>query len=168
MIQTTDTMSVYLNEDRQGAITCLHCGQKHLVNMSNYQEQDIGGKTLKVKCSVCNKTFHVRFDLRRYQRLNVHFPGQLIHLSSQEKISSITVTSLSVGGVSFTLDSEGQLQHGEVYKINFHLDDRSHSLIYEEVIIKHFEGRCAGAEFHQSDAYNYALDFYIISEPSSF
>ncbi|MGE3540572.1 MAG: hypothetical protein AB7N91_24420 [Candidatus Tectimicrobiota bacterium] len=167
MLQITDTMRVYLNEGRQGVITCLYCGQKRRINMSNYKDHHIGGRALKVKCSVCGRIFHVRFDFRRYHRLSVQLVGKLLRLNTQEEIEAITVTSLSVGGIGFLLENPQEVQCGQRYGVSFHLDDAQHSLICEDILVKRIEGNFIGAEFYQSDKYNYELDFYIMSEPGS-
>ncbi len=167
MTQTTDTIRVYLNESRQGIIACMHCGQKRTVNMSNYKDNHIGGKALKVKCSHCGKTFNVKFDFRRYHRVNVNFPGKLVHVETKEEIATIVIISLSVGGVGFLFEKNIELSNEDIYEVSFHLDDASHSYICEEVLIKRIHGRCVGAEFYQNDKYNYELDFYLMSEPWS-
>src|SRR3954451_23576020 len=61
MVQTVETTRVYLNEKRQGVATCVHCGAKYPINMSNYTEHHLGTKALKVKCSSCKKIFHITY-----------------------------------------------------------------------------------------------------------
>jgi hypothetical protein len=72
MVPTTETTRIYLNENRQGVVTCVHCDVKHTINMSNYTGDYLGEKSLKVKCSMCNKTFYIKFDLRKYHRININ------------------------------------------------------------------------------------------------
>ena len=59
MVPARETTRVYLNEQRQGVVTCVHCDAQRTINMSNYTDQYLGGKPLKVKCDTCHKIFHI-------------------------------------------------------------------------------------------------------------
>jgi hypothetical protein len=50
---------------------------------------------------------------------------------------------------------------GDVFDIQFALDDDCHSMIHEEIIIRRTNGHVIGAEFTNHDTYRYELDFYI-------
>jgi PilZ domain len=161
MVPRTEAIRIYLNEDRQGVVTCVHCGVTRTINMSNYTDDCLGKRSLKVKCSICNKIFHIKFDLRKYPRLDVNFPGKLCYHRAEKAIDDITIISLSFGGVHFIINSDLKIKDGDIYLINFQLDDEYCSVICEEILIKRVDGRLVGAEFYQSDKYNHALDFYI-------
>jgi len=132
--------------------------------MSNYTDNYLGKKSLKVKCSTCKKTFYIKFDLRKYHRLDVKFPGKIFYFQSEEDLDDITITSLSLGGVGFTVNNNLTVTSNDIYRIKFQLDDEYSSAICEEIIIKRVDGRFVGAEFYHSDRYNYELDFYIAAE----
>ena len=161
MAPTPETTRVYLNENRRGVVTCVHCDVKHSINMSNYTDDYLGEKSLKVKCSTCNKTFYVKFDLRRYYRINTNFPGKIFYFQSEREIDDITVISLSLGGVGFIINGNLDIKSNNTYRIKFQLDDEYGSVICEEITIKRVDGHFVGAEFYHSDRYNHALDFYI-------
>jgi len=164
MISTMETTRIYLNEHRQGVVTCVHCDVKRTINMSNYTDDYLGEKSLKVKCSMCNKTFLIKFDLRKYHRINVNFPGKIFCFRSGIAIDDVIITSLSLGGVGFTISKVLNIKNDDIYKIKFQLDDEYNSVICEEIIIKRVEGRFVGAEFYHSGRYNHELDFYIAAE----
>jgi len=161
---TPETRRIYLNENRQGMVTCVHCDVKHTINMSNYTDDYLGKKSLKVKCSMCNKTFYIKFDLRKYHRININIPGKIFHFQYEKEIDDITITSLSLGGVGFIINESLNLEKSDIYRIKFQLDDEYGSVICEEIIIKRIDGSFVGAEFYHSDRYNYELDFYITAE----
>jgi hypothetical protein len=165
MVQTTETTRIYLNENRQGVVTCVHCAVKRNINMSNYTDHHLGQKSLKVKCSTCNKTFHIKFDLRRYYRININIPGRISHSQSRKEIDDLTIMSLSLGGVGFTINNDLDIKIDDIYEIKFQLDDEHNSVICEEIIIKRIDGRFIGAEFYHSNRYNHELDFYIVATP---
>ena len=161
MVPSTETTRVYLNENRQGVVTCVHCDVKRAINMSNYTDHYLGKKSLKVKCSTCNKTFHIKFDLRKYYRIRINFPGKIFYVQSEKDIDDIIIISLSLGGIGFVISDELSIKRDEIYRIKFQLDDEYSSVVCEEIIIKRVEGRFVGAEFYHSDRYNHELDFYL-------
>jgi predicted Zn finger-like uncharacterized protein len=164
MVQTVETIRVYLNENRQGVVTCVHCGVKYPVNMSNYTDHHLGAKASKVKCSSCKKIFHIKFDFRRYHRIDVNIPGKISHIHTREKNIDINIVSLSVGGVGFVVNEVFSWKKEDVFEIKFQLDDDDSAVICEEISIKYSNGQFVGAEFYHSDRYNYELDFYIMSK----
>jgi hypothetical protein len=164
MVPTTETTRIYLNENRQGVVTCVHCDVKHTINMSNYTGDYLGEKSLKVKCSMCNKTFYIKFDLRKYHRININFPGKIFYFHSKKEIDDITIVSLSLGGVGFIINESLNIKISNVYRIKFQLDGEYGSVICEEIIIKRVDGCFVGAEFYYSDRYNHELDFYITAQ----
>ena len=165
MVQTVETIRVYLNDKRQGKVTCVHCGVKYPIHMSNYTDHNLGGKSLKVQCGTCHIFSHVKFDLRRYHRININIPGEISHLYMREERININIVSLSVGGVGFIINDAFYVKNGDLCEIKFQLDDDQSSVICEEITIKNVDGRFVGAEFYHSDRYSYELDFYIMSEP---
>lgn len=164
MVQAVETTRIYLDHNRQGVITCIHCGVKRAINMSHYTDNYLGGKSLKAKCSACGRIFLVHFEFRRYHRINVNLPGRILQLSTRKKLDNVTVVSLSVNGIGFITDNNIMLNPEESYEIIFYLDDGNNSMICEEILIRRINGRFVGAEFHHNDKYNYELDFYIMSE----
>jgi hypothetical protein len=163
MVQTVETIQVYLNERRQGVVTCMYCGVKYPVNMSNYTNHHLGGKSFKAKCNTCKKDLHVKFELRKYRRIDVDIPGKISHLCTREERININIVSLSVVGIGFFINDVFYAKDGDICEIEFQLDDESNSVICEEIIIKNVNDRFVGAEFYHSDRYNYELDFYVMS-----
>jgi c-di-GMP-binding flagellar brake protein YcgR len=161
MVPTSETTRIYLNEHRQGVVTCVHCGVKHTINMSNYTDDHLGEKSLKVKCSMCKKTFYIKFDLRKYHRININISGKIFCSQSEKEISDITIISLSLGGIGFFVKEDLNIKNNGIYIIKFQLDDEHVSVICEEIIIRRVDGSFVGAEFYHSDKYNHELDFYI-------
>jgi hypothetical protein len=162
MVPASETTRVYLNEKRQGVVTCVHCDVKRTINMSNYTDHYLGGKPLKVKCDTCNKIFHVKFDCRRYHRIHVNLPGKIFYLQTKKDIGNIIITSLSCGGIGFIINNNLDIKTDIIYVIEFQLDDEHRSVICEEIVIKRVDGCCVGAEFYHRERYNHALDFYMM------
>jgi hypothetical protein len=87
---------------RCGVVACPKCGVTRAVNLVHYKGE-LGGKLLKVKCAACATVVNVRFDFRYHHRVAVRLPGTLVQCETKHVLASLTVTSLSVSGVGFTL-----------------------------------------------------------------
>jgi hypothetical protein len=164
MVHLVETAQIYLNEQRQGLVTCMHCGLKRPIDMANYTDDCLRGKALQVQCSSCGKAFQVKFNSRRYHRINVNLPGKILHFSTRKELSNVIVTSLSVNGICFIISDRDILKCNNLYDLIFYLDDDNHSIICEEIVIKRINSLFVGAEFCHSDRYNHELDFYVTSE----
>ena len=168
MAATVDISRVYLNEDGQGVITCHHCDVQRQIHTSQRLHESIHRKLVKTKCKSCESIFYVRFNCRRYPRIPVHFRGKLVQLHSQEVLGNVQIISLSLGGISFLLTKDVPLNIGDVFDIQFVLDDDCQSMIHEEIIVRRTNGLCIGAEFSNHDTYKYELDFYISARGGAF
>jgi len=161
MTTILEITSVYLDAQRCGVVTCPRCGVTRAVNLAHY-EGELGGKVLKVKCAACATVVNVRFDFRHHHRIAVRLPGTLVQRGTKHVLASLTITSLSVSGVGFTLCTPLPVQPGEHYDLIFFLDDTNHTLIFETVVMRRVQDREVGAEFCLEDAYHSALDFYLM------
>ena len=156
---------VYLDDNREGTITCLACGVKRPINMSKYGD-DIGGKTLNAQCRTCTAVFRATFDFRRHCRLHVHLPGRLLQLRTREEVEPIVVTSLSVTGLGFVTMPAVPVRVGDKYEVVFVLDDEDQSVLFEEIVIIRVRGTRVGAAFSPSQYTNHDLVFFVMSEMS--
>ena len=168
MAAPVDISRVYLNEDGQGVITCHHCDVHRPIQTSQYLHESIHRKLIKTKCKNCESIFYVRFNCRKYPRIPVHFPGKLVRLHSQKVLGNVQIISLSIGGISFILAQDISINIGDVFDIQFVLDDDGQSMIHEEIIVRRTNGPCIGAEFSHHDTYKYELDFYISARGGAF
>jgi hypothetical protein len=103
----------------------------------------------------------VRFDCRRYPRIQVDFLGKLVRLHTQKALGTVKIISLSMGGIGFIINNEITINIGDVFDIQFVLNDDRRSIIREEITIRRTNGHFVGAEFSHQDKYKYELDFYI-------
>jgi hypothetical protein len=161
MATILEITNVYLNTKRCGVVTCPKCGITRAVNLAHYKGE-LGGKVLKVKCAACATVVNVRFDFRHHHRVAVRLPGTLLQCGTKHALASLTITSLSVSGVGFTLCTPLPVRSGEYYDVIFFLDDANHTLIFETAVIRRVEDREVGAEFCLEDPYHSALDFYLM------
>jgi hypothetical protein len=139
------TISVYLDHRQHGVLHCVFCGAKQSITLAAHQEHP-GGKFFHVRCGACHHIFGVRVECRRHQRLQVALPGTLYAHNVPEALDTITVTSLSAGGIGFSTTQQ-RVALGARYTVAFALQDEDHSMIIEDLIIRRVEGTAVGAEF---------------------
>ena len=168
MVATVDISRVYLNDDGPSVITCRHCDVQHPMHMSQYLHESIGRELAQIKCKNCERIFYVRFDCRRYPRIQVDFLGKLVRLHTQKVLENVKIISLSMGGIGFIINSDITINIGDVFDIQFVLNDDRQSIIREEVTIRRTNGHFVGAEFSHQDKYKYELDFYISDHGGTF
>ncbi len=158
------TIRVYLNPDKEGAVTCPKCGLGRKVKLAQ-QDKYVGGKRVKIYCKRCDEAFQGSLDHRRYIRMPVQFPGKVCSVDTQRPEQSVVqyimVTSLSVAGVGFRVSPKAQIVVNDMLDIHFRLDDAEHFVVQERIIVRRVLGRFIGAEYTQ-DIYRYELDFYIL------
>lgn len=165
MAARKETTRVYLDTDRNGTVTCLSCGVKLTINMSQYAD-DIGGKILNVQCRVCHAIFQATFEYRRRHRVRVHLPGKLLQLRTREYVEPIVVTSISMNGVGFIAAPRVPVHMGDRYEMVLVLDDEEQSILFEEIVITRVHGVKVGAVFSPSQYENTDLMFFMMSEMS--
>ena len=168
MAATVGISRVYLSEDGQGVITCRQCDVQRPIHTSQHLHESIHTKLVKTRCKNCESIFYVRFDCRRYPRIPVHFLGKLVRLHPQEVSENVRIISLSIGGISFILTQDIPINIGDVFDIQFVLDDDCQPMIHEEIIIRRTNGHMIGAEFSHHDTYKYELDFYLSAHGGAF
>ena len=145
------TISVYLDHHQHGVLHCVLCGAKQSMTLAVHQGHP-GGQSFHVRCGACHHIFGVRVECRRHQRLQVTLPGTLYApnvpeaFNVPEVLDTITVTSLSAGGIGFRT-TQPRVTLGARYTVAFVLRDEDHSMIIEDIIIRRVEGTAVGAEF---------------------
>ena len=156
--KSVEATKVYIGNSNEGKITCPGCWENKTVTVPN---DLIRKRVLEITCR-CGQSFSILLDYRRHSRKNVNIPGKIFHLNSKQEINNVIITSLSVGGVGFKMQSSESINLDDVIEIEFTLDDEYNAAIREEVVIKWRNGNFVGTEFHDQDMYNCDLDFYFI------
>jgi len=139
------TISVYLDHRQHGVLHCVFCGATQSITLTAPQAYP-GGKSFHVRCGACHHIFGVRIECRRHQRLQVALSGSLYTPNVPKALDTITITSLSAGGIGFRT-MQHRVALGTRYTVAFMLQDEDHSVIIEEIIIRRVEGTAVGAEF---------------------
>jgi len=162
MRQLLATVHVYLTKRHQGTVSCVHCRTRTALSMAHHQTP-LGSKALKVRCVTCRQVFCVLFEYRRHHRTQCTLPGKLYVYNGPDELDTITVTSLSASGISFTTT-----QHiptpGARYDIVCFLDDKHRTVLMEAIIIRWVAAPAVGAEFFTHATAQQTLDVTMLPE----
>lgn len=140
-------------------IVCEHCRKGKELHSDKFRQLP---SLLKVKCG-CGQVSHLEINRRRFTRLSVELPGTLSISATQERLGTLTITELSLQGVSF-VSPLPDLEVGQTYYLDFVLDDNSKTLIGKDIVVRHTQAdRRVGAEFLCLEDYDFALDFYLMT-----
>ncbi len=148
---------VFINTDNEGKVSCPHCFKASSISVAGHRTT---GRPVRIKCH-CGQTFSVVLEYRKFHRKKVHLFGKLLDLATRTERFEILITSLSVTGLGFEVKSTHDIRVDDCFEVVFTLDDRFDSTIQEEIVIKRVQDHAIGAEFRDTEKYNFDLDFYI-------
>ena len=74
-------------------------------------------------------------------------PGMLYALHPHQPLDTITVTSLSEGGISFRTRHQIGCQIGERYAVVCGRAEKNRALVYAAIVITRIQGQVVGAAF---------------------
>jgi hypothetical protein len=159
------TEKVFIYKDNQAIIICPKCEKSKAIDVS----EELGSKylvRLQHKCS-CGYLVIVLLERRKRHRKITNLKGVYSGLVSEEKEAkgSMTIQDITRAGLSFMLDERQsqKLNMGDNLLLEFHLDDKSRSLIKKEGLISNMRGPYIGVEFSSVDLYDRALGRYMFS-----
>jgi hypothetical protein len=137
---------VYLDEHGHGVVTCRQCGVTGPLTLADFREAR-RDYTCPVTCRACHHVFQVYFVSRRHRRQPVLLRGLLYALHTYQPLDTITVTSLSEGGISFRTSHQIGCHLGERYALVFGDSEMDHTVMYVDIVITRIQGRVVGAAF---------------------
>jgi len=159
------TDNVFIYKDNKAIVICPKCEKSKTIDVS----EDIGSKylvRLQPKCS-CGYLYIVLLERRKRHRKIVNLPGTFIYSVSKEQVDKglMTIQDITRAGLCFKLDANTKQKFniGDKFLLEFHLDDKSGSLIKKEAIIRNIRGPFIGVEFSSVDLYDRALGLYMFS-----
>lgn len=136
-------------------IICFRCGKHHPTAIEDIRATH----TFRITCN-CGQPYQFGGrERRRYTRKSVQLAGSLLDIETRECLDAITISNLSVSGLSLTTQQQ-PMQVDNKFIILFHLDDDDQTLMEESIVIRNLiTAHQAGAELIES--YSFDLDFYL-------
>ena len=151
------TQKIFVNSDLHAVIQCPECGQSYKKDVSKF----IGHKTqvrLKYTCK-CKHSFPVMLERRHFIRKQVNLKGFVIDKSNK---IPLTVVDISQQGLQFKIAYNVSYKVGDIFHIEFTLDDQTHSKISREVEVKRFPPPVKfGCEFTTQDHYDNLGKYFL-------
>lgn len=150
--------TVSFNAQGAGLVRCEQCGKTRTISALHLYQQEkiLNRRNVRVRCA-CGHNFCVEFDRRQSHRINLHIPGKLLQFPPGCRYYDIVVTSLSMHGIGFIMQTNTTISAGSKFEILFKLDDVQQAVLYKTICIKHRHDRYLGAAFFEDDNHQQTL-----------
>lgn len=145
---------IFVTKSQTASIICNACEQTTTMSVSKFMGLDKVAR-LKFNCK-CGYSFPILLERRTYVRKNVTFKGTL-HFQKKEYsivVVDIVVMDMSRYGLKLKLLSHTGLKVGQNVVVDFFLDDKTHSKVSKEVIIRNINPPHVGVEFLYHDHFD--------------
>ncbi len=157
-------LKVFVSCEGRATFVCPQCECPRTVEVSR-NAQLARASRVRVKCP-CGHQYPVTLERRRFFRKAVNLSGSFFHTVNGRHVDrgEMAVLDLSRTGLRIRLNERRPLRVGDTLLVEFHLDDRQHSLIRRESVVRRIEGVDLGTEFAApdiTDANSRAIGFYL-------
>jgi len=152
---------VFITSQQTATFACPKCQKSKTVNVAQYAALDQMVK-VNVKCP-CGYAYVSILDKRRQYRKETNLHGSYTRVVNGREAGGglMTVKDLSTGGLKLQIKEKHGCSAGDVFKVEFYLDDRQRSYIMKKAIVRNIHKQMAGMEFVPSQAVDKALGFYL-------
>lgn len=154
---------VFITSKNTATFVCPQCGNVTTANVAKYASlrQRV---TVKGHCN-CGHDFEVSLEKRRQYRKETDLPGIYFYLlkSGITDKGVMRVVDISSTGLKLKLDIERLFEIGEMLRVEFHLDDKRHTFIEKEVVIRNVHKNLIGTSFAATEGDDPSLGFYLMS-----
>ena len=154
---------VFITSKNTATFVCPQCGNSTVANVAKYAAID---KKVTVKCSCsCGHRYDVSLEKRRQYRKTTDLPGFYFYKlpNGITDKGSMRVVDISTNGLKLKLSVDRQFGNGEWLQVEFYLDDKRHTFIKKEVIVRNVKKNLVGTSFAPNQGDDPALGFYLMS-----
>ena len=158
-----ETLKVYVSlDDDTAVLECPHCGTAKTRYVGKFKGNK---RNIRLKCT-CQSTFQVSLEFRRAYRKETNTQGYYARLPENADWRKILITDISLNGIGLLAQGVPTLSRGDEFTLRFNLDDRRHSRVEKEAVVRWVKDRDIGCQFTTSvgddDTYDTALNFYLM------
>ena len=146
-----------VNDDDVARIDCPACLAVKSSAVSKFRNVR---HAVTVKCR-CGNTFQVMFEFRKSYRKPTDLNGTYALTPPESGTSQMKIKNLSLTGLCFEVTGLHDIRVGLKAMLTFTLDDRKKTRINKQVTIRSVRGGVIGVEFHQDQAFEKDLGFYL-------
>jgi predicted RNA-binding Zn-ribbon protein involved in translation (DUF1610 family) len=157
------TQKVFITTKNTATFVCPECGNTSIANVSKYAAID---KKVTVNCKcICGHQFKVSLEKRRQYRKATNLPGVYYYERGHGDVDkgNMRVVDISSNGLKLKFSVERHFDGGERLRVEFHLDDKRHTLIKKEVIVRNTFNNLVGTSFSPHEGDDPSLGFYLMS-----
>jgi predicted RNA-binding Zn-ribbon protein involved in translation (DUF1610 family) len=154
---------VFITSNNTATFVCPQCGNVTTANVAKFAAID---KRVTVKCKCgCGHRFSVSLEKRRQYRKTTDLPGMYYYRmpNGDEDKGIMRVVDISSTGIKLRLNVQRDFPVGELLRVEFHLDDKRHTLIDKKVVVRNVYGNLVGTAFPVNEADDPNLGFYLMS-----
>lgn len=169
----------FVSKSGTAIIECPQCENSKSISVSAYQGKKF---STKVKCP-CGHVFAINFDFRQHYRKSTLLEGnyrksnlniksyyeklpnktRVTHKQMRDGVNNCTVKDLSIGGIGLDIWGQHSIEEGDELLVEFKLNNKRHTVIKREVIVKTVHENYVGAEFQDDFDHHPDLGFYLMS-----
>lgn len=152
------TEKVFIGSNDMATFKCPECMKTKTANVSRFRNIQ---KAVHVKCKCpCGHTYSVLLERRKHIRKNIHFSGTFIHENGVDR-GTMDIMDLSRSGLKIKTNFQTKTQVGDKMRLEFILDDKQHSKVSKDVIVRSINGLYLGTEFVSLEHYD-KLGSYLL------
>jgi predicted RNA-binding Zn-ribbon protein involved in translation (DUF1610 family) len=154
---------VFITSKNTATFVCPECGNSTVADVTKYAALD-SAVTVKCTCN-CGHLFKVSLEKRRQYRKTTDLPGMYYYSMANGEMDKgiMRVVDISSNGLKLKLNVERKFKGGEKLRVEFHLDDKRHTFINKEVIVRNVHKDLVGTSFASTEGDEPALGFYLMS-----
>lgn len=154
---------VFISSKNTATFVCPQCGNTTVANVAKYAATH---KKVTVKCNcTCGHLYSVSLEKRRQYRKTTDLPGFYFFLRNNGDTlkGSMRVVDISSNGFKLRLSVETKFNAGDQLRVEFYLDDKRHTFIKREVLVRNVRKNLVGTSFAPNQGDEPALGFYLMS-----
>ena len=152
------TVKTYVHSDGTTTIICPVCSNLKRTSVTALKCEK---HVLKVRCS-CNTVFRVLLDYRSHYRKPVNLSGTYTTRYQYNQCKGLTqITNISTGGLQYHVVGLNRLHPGSILDLDFQLDNKQHSPIKKQALVRYTHKNVVGCEFIDKGDFDRALAFYL-------
>ncbi len=153
-----ETVKTYIRQDNTATIICPCCNRAKTVRIKDCLKDR---HRVRARCA-CGEQFMVQLDFRRHYRKQVNLVGTYITTDPPGMGSgTVRITNISFEGIGFEVPGSHRLRPGQKLEIEFRLDDKKHTFLKKEAVVRLVEKGYIGCQFINQQHIEKALGFYL-------
>ena len=157
MTETEHQERSFVKDDDMAIIVCPSCSAAKTISVAQFRNAP---HTVTVKCK-CGKAFKVLLDFRQSYRKPTNLTGIYAMQPPAVGGGMVKIRDVSLTGLCFEVKGVHDIKIGQKAVVEFTLDSRKETKIKKQVTIRSIRTNAIGCEFHQDQAFEKDLGFYL-------